>query len=179
MSPPPKRVYLLTGPPGSGKTTLIKEAVKRFPGRAGGFYTEEIREGGTRKGFRIVTLKGDTAPLAGVDIPSQFRVSKYGVDIAGLERVGVAALRDALEEADLIVLDEIGKMELFSEAFREAVWTILESPKPMLGTIMQAPHPWADRVKSHPGVKLVELTRSNREKVFSEVLEWLRSVFTP
>jgi len=178
VRPPPRRVCLLTGPPGSGKTTLIREAVGRFPGRAGGFYTEEVRQGGVRRGFRLVTLDGETAPLAGVDIAGPYRVSKYGVDVGSLDRVGVAALRRALREADLIVLDEIGKMELFSQAFRETVLEILESPKRMLGTIMLASHPWADRVKVHPQVQIITVDRGRREAALGEVMRWLTSAFT-
>ncbi|MDI6815242.1 MAG: nucleoside-triphosphatase, partial [Dehalococcoidales bacterium] len=76
-----KQVYLLTGRPGTGKTSIIKQAVAKMKGRAGGFYTEEIRSQGVREGFRLVTLDGQSAILAHIDIHSQYRVSKYGVDI--------------------------------------------------------------------------------------------------
>ncbi|MGB3904128.1 MAG: nucleoside-triphosphatase, partial [Anaerolineae bacterium] len=112
------RTILLTGRPGVGKTTVIKKALDRLEGRAGGFYTAEIRESGRRQGFKIVTLDGQEGILSHVDIRGQPRVSRYGVNLGDLEEVGVAALRRAIAEADLIVVDEIGKMELFSEAFR-------------------------------------------------------------
>ncbi|GAH03288.1 unnamed protein product [marine sediment metagenome] len=106
-----KQVYLLTGKPGTGKTSLIKQAIAGMRGKAGGFYTEEIRSGGVREGFRLVTLDGQDAILAHIDIHSPYRVSKYGVDIDSLDRVGVSALNQAAKECDLIVVDEIGKME--------------------------------------------------------------------
>ncbi len=80
-----KQVCLLTGKPGTGKTSLIKQAVAGMGGKAGGFYTEEIRSGGTRLGFRLVTLDGESAVLAHVNIHSRYRVSKYGVDIDNLD----------------------------------------------------------------------------------------------
>ncbi|GAI33057.1 unnamed protein product, partial [marine sediment metagenome] len=156
-----KQVYLLTGRPGTGKTSLIKQAVAEMRGRAGGFYTEEIRSGGVRQGFRLVTLDGRSAILAHIDIHSPYRVSKYGVDIDSLDRVGVSALREATEQCDLVVIDEIGKMELFSVSFREAVLRIIDSGKRVLGTIMLNSNPWADAIKRQPQVNLVAVTRAN------------------
>jgi len=168
-----KQVYLLTGRPGTGKTSLIKQAIARVRGKVGGFYTEEIRSEGVREGFRLVSLDGQEAILAHIDIPSPYRVSKYGVDIDSLDRVGVAALNQAANECNLVVVDEIGKMELFSANFREAVWQIINSGKKVLGTIMFQANPWADAIKRQPQVNLVEVTRANYQRVLAELLVWL------
>jgi nucleoside-triphosphatase len=170
-----KQVYLLTGRPGTGKTSLIKQAIAGMRGKAGGFYTEEIRSGGVREGFRLVTLDGQHTILAHVDIHSPYRVSKYGVDIASLDRVGVSALNQAAKECELVVVDEIGKMELFSANFREAIWQIINSGKKVLGTIMFQANPWADAVKHQPQVNLVEVTRANHQRVLEEILAWLEA----
>ena len=168
-----QQVYLLTGRPGTGKTSLIKQAMVEMKDRAGGFYTEEIRSQGVREGFKIVTLDGQDAILAHVNIKSPYRVSKYGVDIDSLDRVGVSALNQAAEECSLVVVDEIGKMELFSTDFRETVWQIINSGKKVLGTIMFKANPWADRIKRQPQVNLVEVTRANYYRVLEELLVWL------
>ncbi|MBA7666135.1 hypothetical protein ES703_74212 [subsurface metagenome] len=131
-----KQVYLLTGKPGTGKTSLIKQAIAGMRGKAGGFYTEEIRSGGVREGFRLVTLDGQDAILAHIDI-------------------------------------HIGKMELFSANFREAIWQIINSGKKVLGTIMFKANPWADAIKRQPQVNLVEVTRANYQRVLEELLVWL------
>ncbi len=170
-----KQAYLLTGGPGVGKTTLIKQAIDKAQVNAGGFLTEEIRAGGVRQGFRIVTLDGQGAILAHIDFMSPFRVSKYGVDVESLDTVGVAALRDAIRECDVVVIDEIGKMELFSPSFKDAVLEALDSRKRMLGTIMFASHPWADDIKRHPDVALITVTRANREQVLERVVSWLEA----
>ena len=170
-----KKAYLLTGGPGVGKTTIIKQALDGASVRAGGFFTEEIKTGGVRQGFRIVTMDGRSAILSHIDIKSPYRVSKYGVDIDGLDRVGVAALRDAIRECDLVVLDEIGKMELISPRFREAVLEAIDSGKRVLGTIMLTSHPWADKIKRHHNVALIPLARENRKQVLEQVMEWLES----
>ena len=168
-----QRVYLLTGKPGTGKTSLIKQVVAELKISAGGFYTEEIRSQSNRLGFKLVTLGGQQAVLAHVDIRSSHRVSKYGVDIESLERVGVSALNQAAERCELVVIDEIGKMELFSAKFRESVSQVIESSEKVLGTIMLNSHPWADDIKRLPQVKLVTLTRDNRRQVLEDIRNWL------
>jgi nucleoside-triphosphatase len=168
-----KQVYLLTGKPGTGKTSLIKQAVAEMGGGTGGFYTEEIRAQGIRQGFRLVTLDGQSTILAHVDIHSPYRVSRYGVDIEGLEGVGVSALQRAAEQCELVVIDEIGKMELFSVKFREVVLQMIDSGKMILGTIMLSPNPWADAIKLKPQINLITVTRANHPQVLSELLKWI------
>jgi len=163
----------LTGKPGTGKTALIKEALARTKVKGGGFYTEEIRTGGIRQGFRIVTLDGQEAILAHVGISSPYQVSKYRVDTDSLNRVGVSTLRQALKESDLIIIDEIGKMELLSPRFKEAVTQAINSGKKVLGTIMLNPHPFADEIKRYPEVETLLVTRDNRTEVMRKVLNWL------
>jgi len=170
-----KQVYLLTGQPGTGKTNLIKQAVAGMKGKAGGFYTEEIRSHGVRQGFRLVTLDGQDAILSHIDINSPYRVSKYGVDTDSLDRVGVSALHRAVQQCDLVVIDEIGKMELFSANFRQVVSQIIDSGKRVLGTIMLRPHPWADGIKRQPQVNLVTVTRDNHPQVLEELQHWLNA----
>ncbi len=170
-----KKAYLLTGGPGVGKTTIIKEVLSKADVTAGGFYTEEIRLGGVRQGFRIITLDGKSAILAHIDIQSPHQVSKYGVDTRGLEEVAVSALQEAIRERDVVVVDEIGKMELFSPSFRDAVTEALGSGKRILGTIMLKSHPWADMIKRHPEVEIIPVTRTNHQQVAEQVLRWLTS----
>ena len=170
-----KQVYLLTGRPGTGKTSIIKQVVAGMKGRAGGFYTEEIRSQGVRQGFRLVTLEGRSAILAHIDIHSPYRVSKYGVDVDILDKVGVSALDKAAAECDLVVVDEIGKMELFSDNFRQAVLRVIDSGRKVLGTIMLNSNPWADAVKRKPQVNLIEVTRYNHRQVLEELRSWLQT----
>jgi nucleoside-triphosphatase len=172
------QALLLTGRPGVGKTTIIRSVVTRLGARAGGFYTEEVRERGRRTGFRLIALDGPTGMLASVDTRSPYRVGKYRVCLEDLERVGVAALRRAVDQADLsvVVVDEIGKMELTSPAFREAVLAALESPKPVLATVMARPQPWVDAVKARADVSVVEVTLDNRQAMPGRILDWLHGV---
>ena len=170
-----KRVYLLTGRPGTGKTSLIKQVVAEVRGKAGGFYTEEIRSQGIRQGFKLVTLDGQDAIMAHVDIDSPHRVSRYGINIDSLDRVGVSALRKAAQQCDLVVIDEIGKMELFSTNFREAVLQVIGSGRRVIGTIMLNSNPWADAIKRQPQVNLITVTKANYHQVLEELLRWLKA----
>jgi len=169
-----KQALLLSGPPGVGKTTIIRNAINTATGNAGGFYTQEIRYRGVRQGFEIVTLDGSTAVMAHVNLRASQRVGRYGVDVDNLDRVGVQAMRQAIEKCDIVVVDEIGKMELFSTAFREAIFETLDSGKKLLGTIMLQSHPWADKVKQDPRVDLLIVSRPKHDQILQELLAWLQ-----
>jgi nucleoside-triphosphatase len=171
-----KPVYLLTGQPGTGKTSLIKQAIAEAKGTVGGFYTEEIRSQGVRQGFRLVTLDGSTTVLSHLYFQGPHRVGKYGVDVESLDRVGVAAINQAIQECDLVVIDEIGKMELLSAKFREAVLKILKSGQKLLGTIMLSPNPCADAIKRQPQVNVITVTRTNHQQIMGELREWLNTI---
>jgi nucleoside-triphosphatase len=170
-----KQVYLLTGRPGTGKTRLIKEATATMKGKAGGFYTEEIRIGGVRQGFKLVTLDGQSVVLAHIKIRSRYRVGKYGVDIKSLERIGIVALQNAVRQCDIIVVDEIGKMELLSTSFKRIISEMLVSEKRVLGTVMLDSHPWVDAIKRRPEIDLVPLTGANYQHIAAELRDWLKA----
>jgi nucleoside-triphosphatase len=166
---------LLTGRPGIGKTTVIQAVVGRLVGQAGGFYTEEIRGPGGRKGFRLVTLDGQEAVMAHVNLRGQGRprVGRYGVDVGAIERVGVAALRRAMQQGQIVVVDEIGKMELFCGPFKEAVLQAMGGPCPVVATAMVKPNPWVQGLKAMPNVTLWEVTVGNRDELAEQVIRWL------
>ena len=168
------QAYLLTGMPGTGKTSIIRQVLEQTNYNAGGFFTQEMRSVGIREGFRIVSLSGEEGILAHIAIESPFRVGKYGVDISVLENIGVQAIYKAIESSDLIVIDEIGKMELFSEPFVVAVQEALKSPKKVLGTITLKPNPLADSIKQSRSIRVAELTRNNQKYVLAEILAWLK-----
>ncbi len=169
------RTLLLVGRPGIGKTTVIKAVAEALGERAGGFYTEEIRGPGGRKGFRLVTLDGEEAVMAHIALKGsgQPRVGRYGVDVEAIGRVGVTALRQAMEQGRIVVIDEIGKMELFSGPFKEAVLQAVNGPWTVVATVMAKPYPWVDALKAMPSVTLWEVTVENRARLPEQVVRWL------
>jgi len=170
------RTLLLTGRPGIGKTTVIKAMAETLGEQAGGFYTEEIRGPGGRKGFRLVTLDGQEAVMAHVTLRGQGRprVSRYGVDVGAIERMGVAALRRAMRRGQVVVADEIGKMELFCGPFKEIVLQAVGGPYTVVATAMAKPNPWVDALKAMPNVTLWEVTSENRDRLAKRVTQWAR-----
>ena len=169
------RTLLITGRPGVGKTTVIHKLAASLGQRAGGFYTEEIRGPGGRKGFRLVTLPagGREAVMAHVDIRSRNRVGRYGVDVAALDSAGVAAIRAAIQACDVIVVDEIGKMEMFSGEFRGAVLKAMSSDKIVVATVMQQNHDWVVALKGMPQVTVWQVTEKNRNDLPARVVQWI------
>jgi nucleoside-triphosphatase len=164
---------LLTGHPGVGKTTIIKQVINRLNRPAGGFYTEEIRENGVRAGFKIVTLDGRAGVLAHTNLRSRNRVGRYAVDMAVVETLAVDSIRRAAALNQIVVIDEIGPMELFSTRFYQTVLEIVRSDAAVLGAIVKRRHPAADKIKPLPNVKLLEATIENRDTIARHILALL------
>ncbi len=161
---------LITGPPGCGKTTLIQRIADNVSYPTNGFFTAEIRKGGTRIGFEVESFAGEKAVLSHVDIRSRNRVGKYGVDVESFEKIALPEMEKAIAGKNLLIIDEIGKMELYSSRFRELTLTAFKSQIPIMATILYKPHPFRDRLKSMPGVETVRLKRDNLEWLFNEIL---------
>ena len=165
---------LLTGKPGCGKTTVIKKTLEKLQGiNAAGFFTEEIREEGERKGFRVSSLNGEEATMAHVDFKGSAAVGKYKVDVEKVEDIAANSLIKGKINADLIVIDEIGKMELFSELFKISVLEALASPKKVLGTITKTDDKFVQDIKERNDVSMIEVTRENRDTLPEEIVKLL------
>jgi nucleoside-triphosphatase len=160
---------LITGEPGVGKTTLVQRVVERIPtAKMAGFHTAEIRAGGRRLGFELRGLNGERRTLAHMNIHSPHRVSKYGVDTAGFE--AFLENLDLLDpEVELVVIDEIGKMELFSSRFQALLREVLGSRKELLATIAMKGGGLIREIKQRPDVYLLEVTRTNRDRLPGEI----------
>lgn len=158
---------LLEGRPGAGKSTIARRLADRL-GRDGipvsGFLTEELRESGRRLGFSLERFGGERGVLAHVDLPGPPRVGRYGVDLAAFERVAIPALEQAGKD-EVAIIDELGKMELASEAFREAVAALLDRPVPVVATVQSASHAFTDALKRRRDVETMRVTTANRDEL--------------
>ena len=163
-----KRLIFLTGRPGVGKTSVLLRAVDILKAKGykiGGMISREVRESGVRVGFEIVDFGTERKGwLAHVNQPTGPRVSKYRVNLTDLNTIGATSILNAVKDDDIIVVDEIGPMELFSSDFKEAVIKAVESRKIMIGTI----HYWArdpliNTIKAQKDAEILEVTPENRE----------------
>jgi nucleoside-triphosphatase len=174
-----RKNLLITGLPGVGKTTLIKklsEALKGF--HPVGFYTEEIREEGERKGFEFISLDGKKGILSHVDVRSPLRVGKYKVHVKGFEDfLGTISFFEP--PTRLILIDEIGKMECFSEKFEKIVKEILNSGKWVVASIALKGSGLIAEVKERKDIKLFEITQRNRDVLLSEILKEINPKNSP
>lgn len=162
---------LITGRPGTGKTTLIKEISQELDKKAAGFYTEEIRESGNRVGFRIKTLDGKSGLLSSVDVDSPYRVGKYKVDLDDFENIALPTIEDALNRCKAIIIDEIGPMELFSKKFEEMVLKALDSPNAVIATIKLKGSKFIDKIKSRSDVILFDIGQVDKKDILKAALE--------
>lgn len=172
VKPGPPLRLLLSGPPQCGKTTVVRRVVEAFVGQAAGFYTQEVRQRGRRVGFEIVTLEGEKAWLSHVDFPGPQRVGKYGVNLENLHRVALPAMAPR-PGIDLIVVDEIGKMECLSPRFVEAMERLWTAPLPLLITVAQKGGGYIQRIKEKPEALLITVTPANRDTLPDRILELL------
>ena len=159
----------LTGNPGVGKTTLIRAVTERLRGlTCAGFYTEETRQGGQRTGFRLVTLDGRHATLASLGNQKP-TVGQYSVHVEEFEKLILQYLDPVATRADLYVIDEVGKMELFSDQFRTRIMKMLEQPTNLFATISKKANGFLDRIKRRKDVEIIEVTRQNRDALTKEL----------
>lgn len=165
---------LLTGRPGSGKTTALCAAARKLAGfRLQGFYTEEIRVGSARRGFRLSTFEGEEAVIAHVDLPAP-RVGKYGVDVAAIDRFA-AGLRDVRDPSALYLVDEIGRMECLSVAFVEAMRRLFQSGRPLVATVAQRGGGFIDEVKRLSDAELWMVTHASRDVLPDRIAAWVQA----
>jgi nucleoside-triphosphatase len=174
VSASPTRV-LIEGRPGAGKTTALSrlsELLRRDGVELSGFLTRELRESGRRVGFEIETFEGERGVLAHVELPGPPRVGRYGVDLEAFERVALAAV-ERPPEGRVVLIDELGKMELASKRFREAVVALFDEPVPIVATVQLSRHPLTDALKRRPEVERIRLATSNRDRLPGEIAERL------
>jgi nucleoside-triphosphatase len=169
---------LITGRPGVGKTTVIKRVAEKLGERATGFFTGEVRDAASKKrrGFSVTTIEGESAVFADVSFETSYRVSAYKVDVQRFEALALPAIEKAVKKKEgVIVIDEIGKMELFSKRFVRLVETIVKEPGlTILATVpLKNVHPLVKAIKEADDAVVMQVTEANRDGLPDEVLAQL------
>jgi len=170
------RLIFVTGSPGVGKTSVLLRSVNGLKNRGyeiGGMISRDVREGGVRVGFEIMDFStGQRGWLAHINQPTGPKISKYRVNLTDLEAIGVSSILDAIGNADIVIVDEIGPMELFSSAFRDVVVQAVESDKPVLGTIhFGLRDSLVNNIKNREDAEIFEVTYENRETLHNLIID--------
>ena len=165
---------LLTGAPSSGKTTVIKKVIEQLPYPAAGFYTEEEKQGNKRIGFLMQTLDGSQGYLAHRSIQSPCSIRRYGVSIQNIERFAVPSIRPRRDT--VIIIDEIGKMECFSDLFKQAAIEALDAENIVVGTITLGGDAFIQAIKSREDIVLTEVSRENRNLLPARILQTIAAL---
>lgn len=178
-----RRILLLTGSPGVGKTSVllrIVESLQAAKYSVGGMISREIRVEGVRVGFQVLDLKTDRKGwLAHVTEKQGPHVGRYTVNLEDLDGIGVEAISNALTDSDVIVIDEIGPMELCSLKFKEIVAKAIESSKLVVGVVhWKVEDSLIAEAKGRSDAEVHVVTIENRgqldELVFKEALNFLQ-----
>lgn len=170
---------LLTGPPGVGKTTVIKKVVSNLKAsklKLQGFYSEEERSGGRRIAFVMHTLDGQKEYLAHQNFSSKYSIRNYGVSIKNIESTAVPSMLP-LDPDHVIIIDEIGKMECFCEKFKSATRTALDSSNIVLGTIPSNAAGFMKQIKERPDIEIVEISQENRDEIVQVLSEKIIEIY--
>lgn len=170
-----KNVFL-TGPPSSGKTTVIKKVLAKLQRKATGFHTEEIKKNAKRVGFLMKTLDGKEGLLGHEEIKSRFHIRRYGVSIENIENLAVPSITPHSED-EIIIIDEIGKMECFSEKFCDIALKALDAENVVLGTIAVGGTDFIRKVKERKDIKIYEVTVQNRDVLPEQLIEEIEELF--
>ena len=186
----------ITGLPRSGKSAVMQkvvsmlsdERVEKMRARGddveaakllGGMRCEPLVEDGERVGFKCINYQtGEEAVMAHKNIDSRTRVLGYGIDPEALDRVAVPAIREAMEEYEVIVIDEIGKFSVESEAFVEIVRKAIEVDKPTLVTLhKKSRHPLLQDIRRRDDARILEVTPVNRALLPYKIHKLMRETY--
>ena len=169
-----KQNIFITGLPGCGKTTVIIKLASLLQNKILiGFYTKEIRAAGQRTGFSIRTVSGKEGILSSVNFHTGPRVGRYRVDVPGFEDIVLPELNRNPSNVDLCLIDEIGRMEYFSQKFVQSVHRILDSSVPVVATIAAKGKGSIAELKTRNDVTIIEITPKNRDTMPRKIIKLL------
>ena len=169
----------LTGLPGIGKTRVLVKVCKMLENegkRVGGMITEEVIEGGTVVGWKCINwTTGESGVFAHKDFPQDVFVEEMGIKLEVLDDIGVTAMTWAMENADMIVIDEVGKKEVESRPFVATVQKCMEAEIPLMVTLhKKSRNPLLQEIRRRDDIRILEVTHVNRNLLPYKMIKILR-----
>jgi len=169
----------ITGLPNSGKTQLLMKIIEMLEAEdkvVGGMITEAIIFRNRKVGFYVVDwLTKKKRKFAHENIESLVHVEEYGVDMRALDAVGVKAIKNAIKDADVIIIDEVGKMEVESQGFVDAVNEAMDCDKPLIMTLhKKSRNPLLQDIRRRDDLRILEVTPVNRNLLPYKILNLMR-----
>ncbi|HID20090.1 MAG TPA: NTPase [Methanophagales archaeon] len=159
----------ITGKPKIGKSTIIKEVIRRLKAEGiavGGMLTSDIHERGRRVGFSIEDINSGVKGVLAHVHQRGTKVGKYGVNLIDLDSIGTSSIKDAVSRPDIavIIVDEIGPMELKSKRFINAIEEAIRSDKHIIVSVHQrSEHELVRRIKRD--FEIFVVTEENRDGI--------------
>jgi nucleoside-triphosphatase len=170
-------IVLLTGEPRIGKTTPLKKLIEIIgDANCTGFYTEEIRGELDRIGFDCVSIDGKRTRIADVNLHSNIRVGRYGIDIEAFENFAFQAIDISSWSGKVTIIDEIGPIQLQSTKFKQEISSVLTSSHCVIGTIFYDKHPDIDEIKKTPGIRMYHMTKENRDTILEDIFNKIQVI---
>jgi nucleoside-triphosphatase len=172
-----RKIVLLSGEPRVGKTTTLKKIIQMIgESNCIGFYTEEVRNEFDRIGFDCVSLDGKRQRIADVNLQSDIRMGRYGIDIVAFEDFVLQSISNSSSTSKIIIIDEIGPIQFLSTKFKQQINNILTGPNCVIGTIFYNKHPDIDEIKKIPGIKIYSMTSENRNTILENVIHEIQGL---
>ena len=169
----------ITGLPEAGKTFALRKVIEMLEDDnaiVGGMLTEPILDNGEKVGFNVIDwMTKQEGVIAHKNHESKTIVGDFGINLDILETIGVGAINSASEDAEIIIIDEVGKIEVESDLFIDAVKRALDTDKPLILTLhKKSRNPLLQDIRRRDDVRILEVTPINRNLLPYKIIKLMK-----
>lgn len=161
--------FFVTGEKGIGKSFLIRRLMEAWQGKCHGFLTLPYTIEGKRKGFYLHSLQKPKGIENDLPVSVQWGETTCFPITETFERLGCAALDTVYNKEDLVIMDELGRLEGQAFLFQQAVERILDGENMTFCVVKKEDVPFLNRIRGRKDVCLLDLDRNVSEKIYEEL----------